>query len=241
MNDYEALLSLQDIDLRLIRISRQLKAMPQERKIQMNGRSRKRLASELSKIVGLRKDAQMELDEADEARAHLVDVQAEVRERALAEIDHRQILSFEEQLSSLAKKMEKSDHGRPARLEALRKLERAESNTHALLERLDEQKRALEASLKDESADLMGEAKELAERRRALSRVVGPEVMGRYEAALRRFGGLAVERLDGAMPSVCRVSLRPSQVAALVRGSAIAECPYCHRMLVTTSAAGEGK
>ena len=69
MRDHEALLRLQEIDLTLMRISARLKAMPQEQRLEVVKRSERKLQSELSRIVGQRKDSEMELEETDEERS----------------------------------------------------------------------------------------------------------------------------------------------------------------------------
>ena len=63
------------------------------------------------------------------------------------------------------------------------------------------------------------------------------DTLARYDAAAKRFGGLAVEKLEGNVPSVCRVKLQPSLFSDLKHAGSIAECPYCHRLLVTEEVA----
>ena len=38
----------------------------------------------------------------------------------------------------------------------------------------------------------------------------------------------------GNVPSVCRVKLQPSLFHDLAHGDEITECPYCHRILITS-------
>ena len=89
MRDHEALLRLQEIDLTLMRISARLKAMPQEQRLEVVKRSERKLQSELSRIVGQRKDSEMELEETDEERSRLLEAQQQVRQAALVETNHR--------------------------------------------------------------------------------------------------------------------------------------------------------
>ena len=79
------------------------------------------------------------------------------------------------------------------------------------------------------SSDLV----ELSEERADVVSGISPEVMTTYEATRKRFKGLAVERLVGNIPSICRVKLQPALFHDLSCGPAITECPYCHRMIVT--------
>lgn len=236
MRDHEALIRLQEIDLTLMRISARLKAMPQEQRLEVVKRSERKLQSELSRIVGQRKDSEMELEETDEERSRLLEAQQQVRQAALAETNHRQIKGYEERLSSLAKKLEKLSHDKSEKIQFVEKLRRAESNAHALLERLDIQRRGLVASKERDSSDLMDRAAKLAKERKELLGALDERTQESYERAMRRFGGLAVEVLSGNMPSTCRVRLQASQLATALSQGPITECPYCHRILVIEEA-----
>ena len=83
------------------------------------------------------------------------------------------------------------------------------------------------------SAEIRAESEKLERERRLILDELDPDVLGCYESARKRFGGIAVESLVGNKPTVCRVALQPSSYSDLRRlGKTIAECPYCHRMLV---------
>lgn len=237
MNDYEALVRLQEIDLELMRINHTLKDMPQAKKLDAIARSRSKLQAETTTILGQRKDSQMELDQNEADHLRYLGMQDEVRRLAQAENDHRRMADYESQLTSLAKKIEKLDHLRGREEDRLAKLKRAEDNAQALMVRLDQEEQAVRKSMQEGSADLMRRVAELARDRKRMMGLLDPKTQEAYARAFKRFGGLAVERLQGGVPSVCRVSLQPSALADLRRQGAIATCPYCHRMLVTQEAA----
>ena len=75
---------------------------------------------------------------------------------------------------------------------------------------------------------------ELTRERERVATQLEAGLLERYESARKRFKGLAVERLRGNVPSVCRVKLQPSQFHDLAHGEEITECPYCHRILITS-------
>lgn len=52
MNEYEAVLRLQEIDLALMRFGRTLKAMPQQKKLAALAQARRKVTAGLTKIVG---------------------------------------------------------------------------------------------------------------------------------------------------------------------------------------------
>ena len=110
----------------------------------------------------------------------------------------------------------------------------AEKNARATAERLEAERTATEAALADGSSSLRAEIVRLSHERDDLTGRLAPELLERYEAARKRFKGLAVERLRGNVPSVCRVKLQPSHFHDLSQGEEITECPYCHRILITS-------
>ena len=235
MNDYEALLRLQQIDLELMRDSRRLKAMPQQKRIAAADAAKRKVA-ELTKIVGQRKDAELELQDAEAEHEHLMQKTDEVR--ALAqEGDYRQASSIEQQLTSLAKKMEKIEFNYKETSDRLKRLQKAERNARDLDAKLDEERAAQQASFERDTADIMARVRQLANERKRMVAALDEDTLARYDAASKRFGGLAVEKLEGNVPSVCRVKLQPSLFSDLKHAGSIAECPYCHRLLVTEEVA----
>ncbi|WP_417228765.1 zinc ribbon domain-containing protein [Thermophilibacter sp.] len=231
----DTLVRLQEVDLELLKHASTLSAMPQRKRLATIELAARKVATELKGIVGQRKDAETDISDAEVALAHYREKTAEVQAAADAgEHTHREIRDFEQQLTSLAKRIEKSEYTlRPLR-EKLERLERAERNARATAERLESERAATESALAEGSSSLRAEIVRLSHERDELAGRLEPELLERYEAARKRFKGLAVERLRGNVPSICRVKLQPSSFHDLAQGEEIAECPYCHRMLITS-------
>lgn len=231
----DTLVRLQEVDLELLKHASTLSAMPQRKRLQTIELAARKVATELKGIVGQRKDAETEIADAEEALAHYREKTVEVQAAADAgEHTHREIRDFEQQLTSLAKRIEKSEYTLRPLHEQLERLERAEKNARATAERLEAERTATEAALADGSSSLRAEIVRLSHERDDLAGRLAPDLLERYEAARKRFKGLAVERLRGNVPSVCRVKLQPSQFHDLSQGEEITECPYCHRILITS-------
>ncbi|HIZ18437.1 MAG TPA: hypothetical protein IAA22_04945 [Candidatus Olsenella stercoravium] len=231
----DTLVRLQEVDLELLKHASTLSAMPQRKRLQTIELAARKVSSELKGIVGQRKDAETEVADAEEALAHYREKTVEVQAAADAgEHTHREIRDFEQQLTSLAKRIEKSEYTlRPLR-ERLERLERAERNARATAERLEGERTATEATLAEASSTLRSDIVRLSRERDELAGRLEPTLLERYETARKRFKGLAVERLRGNVPSVCRVKLQPSSFHDLAQGDEITECPYCHRILITS-------
>ena len=243
MTEAQALLRLQEIDLDMLRMASTLAAMPQQKKMQAIARARRKVQSEQTKIFAQRKDLETFVAENQEDlehyRARTEEVKAEV---ASGSPGYRQIQDYEAHLTGLAKKVEARAH--PAQLdEDLEKAKRAESNAKLTLERLDEEEAAQKKSFETDSAQIRSKIVQLDAERKSLAAQISAKHLGDYEAARKRFKGLAVEKLVGNVPSVCRVKLQPASFHELTHGDDVAECPYCHRILIVDDpyVEGEGK
>jgi predicted nucleic acid-binding Zn-ribbon protein len=211
--------------------------MPQQKKLEAIKAAERNITSKLTAIVGQRKDAEMELEENEagqkKTRDRVSEVQSEAQERAT---DYRGIRDLEAHLTALAKQLEKIEF-KHTELEAnLEKLMKAEQNARDLDARLDAERAAQQESFDRSSANIMASVRQLAVERKAVVADISDEVAQAYAKAAKRFGGLAVERLRGNMPTTCRVKLQQGIFGELMRGPIITECPYCHRMLVTEGA-----
>ena len=234
MSESTALLRLQENALALLKDASTLAGMPQQAKLKTIAAARKKVEGQITKILGQRKDAQLELDDLKNALQHYRDVTVEVQAEAVEGTKtHREVRDIELSLTHLAKQIEKTQFELPVCQEALDKLVLAEKNANLMLERLDAEREATQASYDEESSELKTRIRSLSvERDREAAQVSAP-MMERYEAARKRFRGLAVETLVGNVPTVCRVKLQPSQFHDLSHGPEVTECPYCHRILIT--------
>lgn len=240
MTEASALLRLQQLDIELLRNASELKKLPQQARLNAIDLAKKKVIVEHKKITGRRKDVEIDIVDLTADISHY----AQVKERVLADAEsrsltHREARDVEDQLTHLAKVTEKAEHQMGPLNEKLEKLQLAENNAKLMSERLDAEREATEKSFERDSKEIRERICALNAEREACVVEISPEVMGRYEDARKRFGGLAVETLTGNVPTVCRVKLQPSLYNDLSRGPEIAECPYCHRILV--AAAGEGE
>ena len=214
MSESVNLMQLQDIDLQLLKLASNLASMPQVQKIKNAQLAEKKIASQLKQVL-----------KTDEVSAAV--------ETAT---NHRALRDFDQQLSSLAKNIEKCDFKLAAKTEELEKCKKAYQTAQELQVKLMKERESLSQSLEIVSAALRAEIVELSKSREELAAQISSDTLERYEAARKRFKGLAVEHLVGNVPSVCRVKLQPSSFHDLQHSSEIAECPYCHRMLITSTA-----
>ena len=237
MSEASALLALQDLDVRLLRLASALSKMPQQSRLKAIALARKKVASELTGIVGRRKDAELEVEETEGDLRYYRDKDARIRGDAEGRsCTHRELKDIEQQLTGLAKRIEKCEYALGPLRDSLGRLERAEAGARSTLERLDSERAREQESLDAGSSDVRAQIVELTRQREAVASELSAGTLRSYEAARARFGGLGVERLRGNVPSVCRVKLQPSQFSDVSHAGPVTECPYCHRILVTEGA-----
>ena len=107
MTEATALTKLQEVDLALLKHASTLSAMPQRKRLKTIELAKRKVASELTGIVGQRKDVETEIADAEEALAHYREKTVEVQAAADAgDHTHREIRDFEQQLTSLATRIE---------------------------------------------------------------------------------------------------------------------------------------
>lgn len=240
MSEASDLTHLQECDLELLRIRARLDAMPQRTKLAQIAEATRAVSSRLVRVVGRRKDLEMEMDDLRQRRDSLDAKAREVREQAQGRAaDFRATNDLEAQLTSLAKRVEKVEFTLSGDEDELRRVRAAEEKGEGLRARLEEERRATQQSFEEESASLRGDAVRLEADAASARARLPQDVLDRYDAAAKRFSGLAVETLHGNVPSICRVRLQPGAFQRLARGPVIAECPYCHRILVTEEVSDE--
>lgn len=234
MSETDALLRLQEVDLELLRQRTALAKLPQLAQIQKIRAAAKKLVAELNHLVGVRKDLELELGDNEFYKEQAEDqVTATQEQVADAGSDYRALKDLETALSNLAKRLEKLEFERKGLQEKLRETQAQEAHTRTVAAQLQAELNVQVDAFKSASEDINELIDKLEHEREGLAAQISPELQMRYQAASKRFGGLAVETLKGNKPSICRVTLQPSSYHDIMaQKTGITECPYCHRILI---------
>lgn len=229
------LLKLQELDLALERDQAALDGMPEIAQLAKKRKAYLKLKADANKLLAARKDLENDLADLDEdealCNAAIDQAQSEMQKPE----NHRLMKDFEQQLAGIAKKLDKINFARKEKIAAL---EKAKSNEAYATEYIAK----FEASVIEDTRAAREKADEIRNRievsrhqRDALIKTVDSSIIDTYNKASKRFNGLGVEKLDGTVPSVCRMSLSPSSMDSLKGADEVAECPYCHRLLVISA------
>lgn len=226
-----SLLELQEIDLTLMRDKEQLQNLPEIAELARRRKLYLKLKGDVTKLYAQRKDVEIDLQDLD-VREQKLHEGVEQARREVDMDDYRQVQQLEITLSDFAKKL---DRVKFERKEAHGKLDSIQSDDATLAENIKKVENSIVAMTKQartHAADIQ-EAIDKNERKRSmLFDSLDISVAKAYEKASKQFGHLAVEKLEGNVPSICRMSLQSSSMSDLRHADEVTECPYCHRLMV---------
>ena len=226
------LLTLQELDLELARTKKELAEMPALRELAKKRKSHARLKSEAVKLMAQRKDAETDLADLDAEERACHEGVAAAQARPLDTGDYRQVQALQDELSGFAKRLDKIAFSRK---EAIAALDAAREREQQLAEYIARFETAIVADAKtarEQAAEIQGRIDAATAKREHLISALPAEAATAYAKASERFHSLGVESLAGHVPSICRTTLQPASLDALRRSGEVAECPYCHRILV---------
>lgn len=225
------LLELQDIDLTLMRDKEQLQNLPEIAELARRRKLYIKLKGDVTKYFAQRKDVEIDLKELD-SREQALHEGIEKARREVDMDDYRQVQQLEITLSDFAKKLDRVEF---ERTEAHQKLDGIQADEVTLAENLKKVENAVVALTKQartHATDIQNAIERNEHKRSVLFESLEPSLAKAYEDASKHFGHLAVEKLEGNVPSICRMSLQSSTMSDLRHANEVTECPYCHRLMV---------
>lgn len=231
MSEAKALLRLQELDLEYSHLKHEAETLDQKQQLIEVKAKAKKVASELKTIVTERKDIEIELEDNAVHKKYLTDKVSELQNTEGASF--RETQDLDHSLSSLAKKLEKVDFDTDKLLERHSVVERAEKNARDIQRDLLEQEQDITLSYKLALERIAKRVQQSKFERAEIAKELPEETLARYEADRKKFGGIAIETLNGNRPTACRVALKEGNYNELIRKKQeINLCPYCKRMLI---------
>ena len=150
-----ALLKLQEIDLALMRAEAQLRAMPQAEKLARVAKAKKKLSSELTRVIGTRKDIEIDIEDIQEQHERYERDRAEAKATINdSNTTYKEIQALDAKLSSIAKQLEKLEFKLGPLLEKLDEAKTGEGKLRAIGAKLIEEETALRDSFAADSAQI---------------------------------------------------------------------------------------
>ena len=223
------LLKLQQIDLELARNKSELANMPELKELASKRKTYVKLKAEMTKLYAQRKDLDIELDDLNTTEIQTNNAIEAAKKRHVDGSDYREVQDLENELATLAKRLDKIEHTRKDVVVAHKEALDREARAQAIIAKFEEGVKADTKAARAKAADLQAQID-------ALAATLPADVLTDYERLLKQFRGLAVETIQGNIPTVCHTALQASSMSDLNHdGRSITHCPYCHRLLVLPS------
>ncbi|MDR2673029.1 MAG: C4-type zinc ribbon domain-containing protein [Coriobacteriales bacterium] len=228
----QILIALQDIDLKTLRLQKQLDDMPHKRRlleikkklVEVQGKNRqvKKMSADVERTIRLLQDE----------TAHTADQMVQAQKQMDASIDFRESSALGQEMEMLTRRADKLDEDSLVQLE---KKDRIDALAAQVVEAIDKLKANEESTIQSYQAEggaIQHELAALAKTHSALLDSLEPTPRQRYLKAAKAKGGIGASHLEGNQCSGCHVTLSEGQVAKLREGSLVGECPNCGRLMV---------
>ena len=235
MTQAALLLSLQDLDIEIMRAKKRLEELPEKREI-LTLRQKIRDVTDLHGradvlVRKLAADLKAHQDEISTLSEKLAAEQVKV----MATTDHRAVQSITREMDGLRRRQDKME------MESLQLMERIDkaggqmAKIDAALTQLAEKDAQLVTRFKTVGGALQADIADMERRRDETAASLNGAILTRYEKIRESKGGVGVGRLDGEACTACRMSLPGEKLRQLQSGDDISVCPQCRRLIVVRS------
>ncbi|WP_165053537.1 MULTISPECIES: zinc ribbon domain-containing protein [unclassified Adlercreutzia] len=232
-DDIAGLLQIQQIDLDILRLNKQLEELPQRAVIMEARKKREAVGGKRAQVDALKKDAAQRLSRISDEDASLAKKEAGTQAAIeAASGNYRNVEARTKELAGIAKRRAKLADDRAKASDELDKITQLETQVlHALSDIDAAEARAVESFKREGGALKMGVAKLEAERAELAGRMT-PAVLRLYEKTAARTGGVAVGMLNGDRCGVCRAAIEGGRLIELKAHAPLGTCPSCKRLLI---------
>jgi predicted nucleic acid-binding Zn-ribbon protein len=234
MHSARALTELQEHDLAILRLERELEEMPEKRAI-LTARAK------LAEIEKIRERTQAAIhamdavskgleDRIEILRSKMVTEQAKLVSGQVSSPKEVQAVSME--LDALRRRVEQLEGDLLAEMQKRENGDAQLAKIDAALAAGHQTEATLTQRFKEHGSSVLERIAEESRAKAALLGSIDEALQRRYESLRETRHGIAVGTLDGSMCSACRVTLPSTKVLALESGPDVAVCPSCGRILI---------
>ena len=229
----EALLTLSDIDVSILRLTKQLDELPQKQLILEVRQKIKELEAKSAQVQKMANDtARMLTMLADETilnDKHLAETQANLNKSK----EYRETSNLVAEMDMLANRKSKLEEDSLAQMEKQDKIADVSAQVMEASLKLQAEEKAITDEYRKIGGDLKQDIFDLEHTREALLDTLPDDLVQNYRKALKSKAGIGVAHLNGNRCSGCFGTLSEGQLAKLLEGPPVGVCPSCNRMIVT--------
>ena len=151
------LLKLQQIDLELARNKSELANMPELKELASKRKTYVKLKSEMTKLYAQRKDLDIELDDLNTTEIQTNNATEAAKKRHVDGSDYREVQDLENELATLAKRLDKIEHTRKDVVVAHKEALDREARAQAIIAKFEEGVKADTKAARAKAANLQAQ------------------------------------------------------------------------------------
>jgi predicted nucleic acid-binding Zn-ribbon protein len=231
----QVLIALQEVDLRILRLHKQMDELPQRVKILAVRKKIQEVDTKAEQVERMRTEVNRTIkllqDEEVLNKEHMLEKQKVLDKTT----DYRETTALAQELELLAKRAEKIEFDTLAQMEKLDKVNGVNKQVADARDKLQNEEQLLTVSYQEQGGLIKQEISDAEQTHVELIKTLEPKLATRYEKAAKSKGGIGASQLQGSQCSGCHVSFGEGQMANLKSGPQIGECPNCGRMMVVNS------
>ena len=232
-SDLAALLEVQQIDLSIMHLNKQLEELPQRGKILAARNKLDAIRTKLAQAEILRKEVSKKLSRISDEDASLAKKENGVQAAIdAAGGDFRNVEARTKELEGIRKRRATLEESRAEVQEELSKILALEDSANAAIKEVSAVEESQIASFQKEGGALKAQIADATRQREALFAQIDPDIADTYEKIANRLGSVAVGQLDGNKCGVCRAVIDSGRLIELKNEAPLGTCPNCKRMLI---------
>ncbi|WP_139653234.1 zinc ribbon domain-containing protein [Raoultibacter phocaeensis] len=231
--DLATLLTMQHLDMELIRAKKKLSELPQRAAILEIRKKRQAVEDKQTKVAAMRSEAEHVVmrikDEDERLAARQSETQDKIDE---SRGDYRSVEALSKDLNGIMKRRVALEADLAEAHAKLAQVNEVQAQITDALNKIVAQENTHVASFQEEGGALTSSIAAAEKKRAELAEALPPELLGTYEKTARKSGGIALARLTGGSCSVCRAAITEGKYLQVVAEAPLSTCPACKRMLV---------
>lgn len=232
-DDITGLLHIQQIDLDILRLGKQLEELPQRAAIMDARKKREAVGGKRAQVDALKKEAAKRLSRISDEDASLAKKEAGTQAAIeAASGNYRNVEARTKELAGIAKRRATLAEDRAKASAELDRITQLEAQVLRALADIDAAEARAVESFKQEGGALKAGIAKLEAQRAELAAHMTPEVLKLYEKTAARTGGVAIGVLNGSHCGVCRAAIEGGRLIELRAHAPLGTCPACKRLLV---------
>ena len=232
-DDLAALLQLQQIDLEVMRQTKQLEELPQRATILSVRQKRETVEAKRSQVAALRKEAVRKLTRITDEDASLAKKEAGVQAAIeAAHGDFRNAEARTKELAGIVRRRGTIAEDRAAIQAELDKIGAMEAQIALAVEEISAKEQQAIDSFQKQGGELKLAIAKLEAARGPVEAKVDDDLARAYDRIVARSGGVAIGVLDDSRCGVCRMPIESGRLIDLRSQAPLGICPACKRLLV---------